>query len=225
MFIGHYGAALAAKRVAPRTSLGVLFVAVQLLDILFAGFVLGGVEKLRIVPGFTKVTPYELYFMPYSHSLAGAVLFSALAALGYGLVARGVSERRGRVLAALAVGGAVLSHFVLDFPVHTPDLPLGFDPDSLKVGLGLWNQPDVTLALELGVLVAGAALYLGVTVPIAGRGTALRVVGVVLVGLTIATPFLPAPGDATAFALQALGAYAALALLAEWVDRSRAPAV
>lgn len=221
MFIGHYGVALAAKRVTPRTSLGVLFVAVQLLDVVFGLLVLAGVEKLRIVPGFTKVTPYDLYFMPYSHSLAGAVLWSALGALAFGLVGGGVKEKKARVHAALVLGLAVLSHFVLDFPMHTPDLPLGFDPESPKVGLGLWDQVDVTLALELGLLVAGGALYAAATVPRAGKTPATLVTGLVLVALAVATPFLPPPGDAVTFALEALGGYAALALLAEWMDRSR----
>jgi hypothetical protein len=58
MFIGHYGVSFAAKRFATRTSLGALFLAVQLLDVLLAIFVLAGVEKLRIVPGFT---PYNAF--------------------------------------------------------------------------------------------------------------------------------------------------------------------
>jgi hypothetical protein len=221
MFIGHYGVALAAKRVTPRTSLGALFVAVQLLDVVFGLLVLAGVEKLRIVPGFTRVNPYDLYFMPYSHSLAGAVLWAALGALGFGLLVKTVKNKRGRVLAALVVGLAVLSHFVLDFPVHTPDLPLGFEATSPKVGLGLWNQVDVTLALELGLLVAGGALYAGVTVPRAGKEMATRVVAVILVALAIATPFLPPPEGAAMFGVEALAGYAVLALAAEWMDRSR----
>ncbi len=226
MFIGHYGVSLAAKRVVPRMSLGLLFVAVQLVDILLASFVLGGVEKLRIVPGFTRATPYDLYFVPYSHSLAGAVLWSAAAAPAYGLLVPshprgGRARRSGRAgrrawSRRSSSGGAVLSHFALDFPLHVPDLPLGFSDSSAKVGLGLWNQVDVTIALELGVLVAGGALYLQATQPRGGKTAATIVVGVVLVALTIATPFVPRPADATMFAFQALGAYAALALLAEW---------
>jgi hypothetical protein len=221
MFIGHYGVALAAKRVTPRTSLGALFVAVQLLDVVFALLVLAGVEKLRIVPGFTQVTPYDLYFMPYSHSLAGAVLWGAIAALGFGLVVKTVKGKKERVLAALVVGVAVLSHFLLDFPMHTPDLPLGFEASSAKVGLGLWNQIDVTLALELGVLVAGGALYAGISVPRAGKEMPTRVVAVLLVAIAIATPFLPPPPDSMMFGVEALAGYAALAVAAEWMDRSR----
>jgi hypothetical protein len=228
MFIGHYGVALAAKRATPRTSLGALFVAVQLLDVVFGVLVLAGVEKLRIVPGFTGATPYDLYFMPYSHSLAGAVFWSALAALGFGVFApgkrTGAKEKKARVLGALVFGAAVLSHFALDYPMHTPDLPLGFDPSSPKVGLGLWNQVDVTLTLELGVLVAGGALYAGGTLPRPGMQLATIVTAVVLLGLAVATPFVPIPSGPNDFALQALGAYAALALLAEWMDRSRVPA-
>ena len=128
MFVGHYGVSFALKRLEPRLSLGLLFLAVQALDVLFSGFVLAGVEKMRIVPGFTAYNPYDLYFMPYSHSLVGAAAWSLLA-LG-AFLALG---RRQRSAAAL-VAAAVFSHFLLDVPVHTPDLPL-LGPGSAKVGL------------------------------------------------------------------------------------------
>src|SRR5258707_10571962 len=116
MFIGHYGVSFAAKRFAPRTSLGTLFLAVQLLDVLFAIFVLAGVEKLRIVPGFTQYNPYDLYYMPYSHSLAGALAWAVAA----GLLTLALGGRR----AALWVAAAGFSHFMLDVPIHPPHLPL-----------------------------------------------------------------------------------------------------
>jgi hypothetical protein len=225
MFIGHYGVALAAKRVAPRTSLGALFVAAQLLDVVFGLFVLAGIEKLRIVPGFTRVMPYDLYFMPYSHSLAGAVLWSALGALAFGALFTSVKAQKARVLAALVFGVVIFSHFLLDLPVHPRDLALGFDPASPKMGLGLWDQVDVTLALEIGLLVAGGALYTGVTVPRVGKEMPSRVVAVVLVGLALATPFLPIASSAVVGAMVALSGYVALALFAEWMDRSRESAV
>jgi len=221
MFIGHYGVALAAKRVAPRTPLGALFIAVQLMDVFFGVFVLAGIEKMRIVPGFTRMMPYDLYLMPYSHSLAGAVLWSALAALGLGLIATTQMEKKARVTAALVFGAAVLSHFLLDLPVHPPDLPLGFDASSPKLGLGLWNQVDVTLALELSLLVGGGALYAGMTAPRPGKDVVTVVVGALLIGLTLATPFLPTPPDTTVFTVEALASYVALAFFAEWMDRSR----
>jgi hypothetical protein len=222
MFIGHYGVSLAAKRFAPRASLGALFVGAQLLDVLFAMFVLTGVESLRIVPGFTKMNPYDLYAMPYSHSLVGAVLWSALSALAFAaLTKKTIPASKERVAAALVFAIVVFSHFALDVPMHTPDLPLGFGPDSMKIGLGIWNQPDVAVVMELGVLVAGGALYLGSTRAKAGGETATLVTAVILVALAVATPFMPPPGTGPAFAGQALVAYAALAALAEWMDRNR----
>src|SRR5215467_1901583 len=102
MFIGHYGVSFAGKKPAPRLSLGVLFLAVQLLDILFALFVLLGIEKLRIVHGYTAYNPYDLYSMPYSHSLLGALLWSATTAL----VAAAIRRSRERRCRAAVLGGA-----------------------------------------------------------------------------------------------------------------------
>src|SRR3954470_20801616 len=110
MFIGHYGVSFAAKRFTPRTSLGVLFLAVQLLDVLFAIFVTAGIEKLRIVPGFTEYNAYDLYYMPYSHSLVGSLVWAAAA----GVVFVTIGGKR----ASLWVAAAVFSHFLLDVPMH-----------------------------------------------------------------------------------------------------------
>ena len=151
MFIGHYGVSLAAKRYDPRIPLGVLFLAVQVLDVLFAIFVLSGIEKLKIVPGFTAYNPYDLYWMPYSHSLVGALGWSVVAAVVCLLAARRLPPRA-RGAAAAVVGAAVFSHFLLDVPMHTPDLPLSLGAGSPKIGLGLWNHRDAALAAELVVL-------------------------------------------------------------------------
>lgn len=223
MFIGHYGVSLAARRYNPRLSLGVLFVAVQFLDVLFSLFVLAGVEKMRIVPGFTAFNPYDLYFMPYSHSLLGALVWSAVFALGFLLWPRHGAPRRS-LLAAAVLAAAVFSHFLLDFPMHTRDLPLGPGAGSPKIGLGLWNHPAAAIAAELAVLLAGGLIYLRATQPRSrGAGVATVAFGLVLVALTIATPFMPDPPSARAFAIQALASYAVLALAAGFVDRSRLP--
>src|SRR5687767_3991314 len=81
MFIGHYGVSFAAKRFAPRLPLAALFLAVQAVDLLFMMFVLTGIEKVRITPGFTAANPWELYYMPYSHSLVGHIGWALLAAI------------------------------------------------------------------------------------------------------------------------------------------------
>ena len=69
MFIGHYGVALAAKKLAPRTSLGILFLAAQFVDMLWPVFLLAGMEHVRIDPGNTAFTPLDFYDYPISHSL------------------------------------------------------------------------------------------------------------------------------------------------------------
>ena len=149
MFVGHYGVSFAAKRVAPMIPLWVLFIAVQLLDVFWAPFILLGIEKVRIVPGITASNPLDLYYMPYTHSLLAALLWSAGALLVYRLFPRlGLAGR-----AAFVVGLAVFSHWILDFLVHRPDLPL-YD-NTAKVGLGLWNAPALAFALEAGLLFGG----------------------------------------------------------------------
>src|SRR4249919_90637 len=113
MFIGHYGPSFACKAAKPAIPLWVLFLAVQLVDIVWSILVLLGIEKMRIVPGFTATNPLDLYYMPYTHSLVAALLWSAAAATAYRLLGRPSGLR-----ASLLVGGAVFSHWVLDFVVH-----------------------------------------------------------------------------------------------------------
>ena len=223
MFVGHYGVSFAGKKPVPRLSLGALFLAVQLLDILFALFVLLGIEKFRIVPGFTAINPYDLYWMPYSHSLLGALIWSTATTL-VALVALRRLRSRDRRTAAGVLGIAVFSHFLLDLPMHTPDLPIGLDAASPKIGLGLWNHPVLSVAAELLVLGVGGAIYLNTT-RAKNRGAATRTVvfGVVLAALTLATPFFPVPPSDRAFAVQALVIYGVLAAFAQWIDRGREP--
>src|SRR5881396_1341752 len=169
MFVGHYGVSFAAIKAEPTIPLWVLFIAVQLLDVLWAPFVLLGIEKVRIVPGFTASNPLDLYYMPYTHSLVAAIGWSVVAFLVYRAV-RPVPPR-----AAAIVGLAVFSHWVLDFLVHRPDLPL-YD-NTAKVGLGLWNLPALALGLEAASLFGGMWLYLTLG-PV--RRTAFLVFGVIM---------------------------------------------
>ena len=221
MFVGHYGVAFAAKRASPRLPLGLLFLAVQFLDVLFAVFVVLGIEKLRIVHGFTAYNPYDLYWMPYTHSLAGALVWSVVAGWLFWLASPRLA-RRERGVASAVLGAAVFSHFVLDVPMHTADMALWPGAGAPKIGLGLWNHRIASIAAELVVLVAGGWIYL--------RGSRARsrfarigtiAFAVFLLALTVSTPFQPDPPSARAFALTALAAYAALAAVAGMVDRGR----
>jgi hypothetical protein len=215
VFVGHYGVSLAAKRWAPKLSLGWLFFAVQALDVVFSILMLAGVEKLAIVPGFTAYNPYDLIFMPYSHSLVGALAWSVLAALATRVL---LGRAGGR--AALVVGACVFSHWVLDVPMHTADLPLAGNA-STKIGLGLWRHRNLSLLAELVVFGVGAVAWLRASGGIGGRPVATLAFLTVLTLVLLSTPFMPPPAGPAAFAVSALVAYAGLALLAAFVDHRR----
>jgi hypothetical protein len=202
VFVGHYGVSFAAKRLEPTLPLWVLFIAVQLLDVVWAPLVLLGVEKVRIVPGITATNPLDLYYLPFTHSLVAAVLWSAAALAVYRIAAPRAS-RKGAVILA----GAVFSHWILDFLVHRPDLPL-YD-DRAKVGLGLWNFPALAFGLETALLFGGMWLYFG-TGP--ARRTALIVLGLAMLAVQAVVFFGPPPPSGKAAAVTALAAYVLFAL-------------
>jgi hypothetical protein len=154
MFVGHYSLGFALKSEQNRIPLWVLFVAVQFLDYVWATLVLLGIEKLRIIPGFTAGSMLDAYYMPYSHSLIAALLWSGVAAAIYKAAWRSKASNS----AALIVGLAVFSHWILDFISHSRDLPI-YD-NAWKVGLGFWNYRGPEFGLEVAILVAGIMLYL-----------------------------------------------------------------
>lgn len=217
MFIGHYGVSLAAKRWAPGLSLGWLFLAVQALDLLFCTFVLLGIEKLRIVPGFTAYNPYDLFFMPYTHGLVGALAWSVM----FGLLTFALTRRKGAA-AAVAIGVAVFSHWLLDVPMHTADMPLAGN-QSTKIGLGLWHHRELSLLAELIAFGAGALLWLRMPAGVARRRGTAFVFLAVLTLVLLSTPFMPPPSSPAGFAIFALVAYVVLAAVAAWVDRRVSP--
>ena len=154
MFIGHFAVGLASKRIAPRASLGVLMAAPNLLDLLWPIFLLLGWEQVRIDPGNTAFTPLDFVSYPVSHSLLAACAWGVLFTLAYWMVTRYV---RG----AVVIGVSVVSHWLLDFVTHRPDMPLY--PGGPRLGLGLWNSVPATIAIEGAMYVAGVWLYLSAT--------------------------------------------------------------
>ncbi len=222
MFIGHYGVAFALKKYAPKTSLGLLFIAAQLADIAFFILVPLGIEHLRIIPGYTEASPFELYDYPITHSLLGSLAWS----LATYLVVRffplkSSADTAYRQRAALVLSGAVFSHFVLDFLVHTPDLLLvpGLD---IMIGLGLWNNLTASIGLELAILLVGCLIYLRSTPsgagPIGRYG--MYVFMIVLAVVTIITPFMTFP-DVLTVALTTEILYVVFTLIAWWLDGRR----
>jgi hypothetical protein len=214
MFIGHYGPAFGAKAALQRVPLWVYFLAVQWLDVWWSVFVLTGIEKVRIVPGFMPASALDLYYMPYTHGLFGALLLSAL--LGV-IVAPFFRKQRGLVFAVVAL--AAFSHWILDLVVHAPDLWIY---DGVKLGFGLWRWLWISLPLELILLFGGAWLYTGYVPARRGGNIWLWTFVTAMAAVEIYGVFGPLPATPAAEAQTALAAYAALALLAGVVDLTRA---
>lgn len=154
MFIGHFAVAFGAKKPAPGVSLVVLMTAVAWADILWTIFLLLGWEHARIAPGDTEYTPFDLYDYPWSHSLAMLIVWAALLGGVYWLL-------RKDALGAWIVGGCVVSHWVLDWITHRPDMPLY--PGGPKFGLGLWNSVTRTMVVEIAMFAVGVWMYLTAT--------------------------------------------------------------
>jgi hypothetical protein len=215
MFIGHYGPAFGGKAALSQIPLWVLFIAVQWMDVVWSVFVRTGIEHVRIVPGYTEGSPLELYDMPYTHGLVGALILSAL--LG-AIVA--LFMRDNKRAAFFVVAACVFSHWILDLVVHMPDLWIY---DGVKVGFGLWRWLWISLPLELASLFIGAWLYTS-AVPARGYGNAVLWAFVALMaGVEFYAAFGPAPASPIAAAQTALVAYGALALVAGLVDLTRKP--
>ena len=217
MFIGHYGAGFALKRATPGLSLGWLLAAVQLPDLLWPIFLLSGWEYVAIDPGNTRVTPLAFESYPYSHSLLLVAVWGA--AFGALSLLRG-----GRVSSAFVLAGACLSHWLLDWIVHGPDLPL-VPWSSVKAGLGLWNSVPATLVVEVPLYLVGVWMYARTTRPRDRVGRHGFVALVVFLGVVYAANLLgPPPPDARSVAIVTLGLWV-LPIWAAWFDARRRVAV
>lgn len=218
MFIGHYGVSFAAKATDKRLPLWLLFIAVQWLDVVWSGLVMLDVEKLRIVQGLSEGSSLDLYYMPYTHGLLGAIALSL--ALG-AVVALFFRDRRTAAGAVLA--GAVFSHWLLDLVVHLEDLPLL--GDSYKVGFGLWQHVWISFPLEIAILVMGAIIY-SRAVPsrtVGGDRWLWLFVAAMALVQTYGT-FGPVPASGLDEARTALAAYLGLAACAGAIDWLRGTA-
>ena len=212
MFIGHFGASLAAKRLAPRTSLGTLMLAGQFIDLMWPFLLLAGVEHVRIDPGNTAMTPLDFYDYPISHSLLTVVAWSLLFALIWRLISR---DTRGAVVCGLLV----FSHWLLDFITHRPDLPI--TPWSQRrVGLGLWQSVPATVLVEATIFILGVWLYWKTALP--ERKIAFWSLIGVLSLIAVANIFSPPPPSVRVIAVS--GVFLLLfPLWGWWVDRTRPP--
>lgn len=216
MFLGHIAAGLAAKRVAPRTSTMVLLGAPLLVDLLWPFFLLLGMEHVEIDPGSTAYTPLTFTDYPITHSLLAGLGWAALACALYFAFSK---DRRG----ALVVAALVVSHWIFDWIVHRPDLPLY--PGGAEYGLGLWNSVAGTVLLEAALFVAGVVLYLRST-----RATDLQgslsfwLLIAMLVPSAVGNVLGPPPPSVTGLAVFALILWV-IPLWGIWIDRHREPVI
>lgn len=221
MFIGHYGVTLGLKRVDKTVSLGLLFLAVQFVDILWTVFVLLGIEKVAIAPGITAANPLDFVYYPFTHSLPASVAWAGLAYLALRIFPARTGSQKGRI--ALVIGVAVLSHFFLDLIVHRPDLPLGFSRNSVKVGLGLWNYTAAAYLVEAAIFLAGLWLYLKSTSGSTFAGKyGMVIFAALLLLFNLVNLFGPPPPNVTMIALSGFALYLILAAVAFWLDKKRA---
>lgn len=211
MFIGHFAPAFVAAAVSPRAPhLGTLFIAAQLVDWAFFAFAMLGIEQMRIDPEATVMVPYDLYFYPFTHSLAGTAAW----ALAFLLV---IAISRRDLVCGFIGALVVLSHWVLDWLTHRPDLTLA--GGDTAYGLGLWNFPAIAMPLEIGITVGALAFYVRRTRgPI---GPPLVLIGV-MVTLQAINWFAPHPSEVSLLMYaQALIAFAILTVIAAWVGENR----
>ena len=231
MFIGHFALGYAAKRWAPRVSLGALFGAAVFADLLWPILVALGLEQVRIVPGYTAATPLEFVSYPYSHSLLlltvwGAVL-GAITARIVGSEPRGGAPQashdappRAPTAVFLVVLLLVVSHWVLDFITHVPDMPLY--PGGPRYGLALWRSVPGTMAVEIVLFAIGVWMYTRVTIARdrTGRWVFVGLTAFLFIGF-IANASPTPPPSVTALWIVALALGGLTIWLAWWADKHR----
>lgn len=212
MFLGHFAVGLAAKKVLPAASLGTLILAAQWVDLIWPVFVLTGLETVRVEPGITAVTPLNFVSYPYSHSLAAGIGWGVVLGLAW-------FRKHPKKFEAAGIGLLVVSHWVLDFISHCPDLPLW--PGGPMVGLGLWRSFAASVLVEGALLATGLTIYLKTTraTDRAGHLSPWLLAGL-LVALYAASLFGPPPPDSATVAASALFMWP-IVLWGFWIDRHR----
>jgi hypothetical protein len=214
VFIGHFAVGFASKRLAPRASLAPLLAAPLLCDILWPIFLLLGVERATINPGGRSFLTLTFTAYPWSHSLFMALVWSVVFGGLYFAVTR---YRAG----AMVIGAGVASHWLLDWVVHVPDLPLS-PWGSRVVGLGLWHSVVGTVLVEGAMFVAGVWLYATGTRARDGIGRWAWWGLVLLLAVTYGLNVTGGPPPSLAVvAWTGLVATAIILWLAWWLDRHR----
>ncbi len=192
MIAGHFGFAAGVKAKERSAPLWALMLATQWLDVVFVPLFAAGIEKIQPVAGTADGAYGEsIIYADYTHSLVGAavlaIAFGGALALRYG-------RRNGVVL-----GLVVMSHWLLDLLVHRSDLPIlpGNRGDLPRLGLGLWQSPVASAAVELALVAVGTWMYAVAAREVAGPDPSLArrarlcaslvgVTGVIVLALNLA---------------------------------------
>jgi hypothetical protein len=213
MFIGHIALAFAAKRVTPRVSLAMLLLASQWADTLWPVLLLLGMERVRIEPSAPPFMTLEFISYPYSHSLLMLVVWGVVVGGAY----RGIVGGRRTVWVLSAL---VVSHWVLDYVTHRPDMPLY--PGGPGLGLGLWRSVPLTMAVETIMYAMGLWVYMRCTRPADAVGKwGFVTLALLLMILYIASTFGAPPPSERILAITAIVGAALFTAWAWWVDRHR----
>jgi hypothetical protein len=173
MFVGHLAVGLTGKRIEPKISLGTWVLAALLADLIIFPLLIAGVERFRVEPDVT--VNRVVGDIPYSHSLLMSAVWASLFAAAYFL-------RRRYARGAWLLFAAVLSHWVLDFISHRPDMALAPGVHGLY-GLGLWNSIPATLIVEGSFWLLAIIIYVRATQPKKLTGVYAFWIGVVLLTL------------------------------------------
>jgi hypothetical protein len=162
MLVGHFAVGFAAKRVEPQVSLGTFVLAAMLADFLWCAFMLAGIEHVRFKQGIGAANYLDALDIAISHSLLTNAIWGALFAAIY------FWKRRDRRAASILLA-VVLSHWLLDWVSHKPDMPL-VPGGRTYFGLGLWTSVPATVAVEGGFWLLAIILYARATRPAGPAG-------------------------------------------------------
>ena len=214
MFIGHFGLGMAGKKYMPEVSLGVLFLSVQLVDLIWPFLLLAGLEEVRIEPGFTAANPFNMVHYPITHSLLGGILW----AIAFGGIYYFIKKSK---KIGLFLAGGVISHWFLDLLMHKPDLPIY--PGGAKYGFGIWDSVPLTIAIELLLFAGGIYLYLKSTKADdkAGIWSFWGLVVILSIGW-VGSIFGPPPESSEALAYSALSVWVFI-IWGFGIDKHRSP--
>ena len=214
MLVGHVAVGLAAKRFTPRLSLGTTMLAAMLPDLLWCIFLLAGVEHVELKPGHGAINYLGMPDIAFSHSLLMDAVWGALLAAIYFFV-------RHYARGAWVLFAAVLSHWLLDFVAHRPDM--GFAPGIHRyLGLGLWNSVAATILVEGGMWLLAIVVYARATCPKGRMGG--YAFWIVVAALTLAwhrNIAGPPPPSPRAMAVSSLIFFSLVVAWAYWMNRLR----